>query len=512
MISRNGNVPDQEAKAILRRGDPTAVRALLASDFDVTAFRAGTEYDALMTSVFGRDVFADVNLIETLRLLIAAGAPLNGNSSHGESALSVLSRLGRFDAVRVLLEAGADEQLLQWTPFARAVALDTIEDVREVLKNTDELEVQDRWRRTPFLLALARGRTDIAELLAHAGADQQAKDHVGRTAIFHAVGVRNLETVRWLLARGVAVDSPDASGNSALDEAVGADDLDMVDLLLSSGADPNHPQVGFPALASAQSLGVATRLLEAGADPRELAYNVQCLFTRQGQGDDVTALTGLTVEEVERDRTRRFGASNPESMPVPFWKAMVRSGVNGYAASTHFGLKTFDPERPVWCAQRFGQSMTLLPDGRIVQIGGEHEDGYDPDFCIYNDVIVHHPDGNFDIYGYPKQDFPPSDFHTATLIGSRIVLIGSVGYPGERRHGITPVYVLDIASWRIEPLVTSGDMPGWIGRHLATLEADNRIVISSGKIMSQFEGQERYDDNVDTFVLCLDSAVWHRRS
>jgi hypothetical protein len=24
-----------------------------------------------------------------------------------------------------------------------------------------------------------------------------------------------------------------------------------------------------------------------------------------------------------------------------------------------------------------------------VQIGSEHEDDYDPDFCIYNDVFVH---------------------------------------------------------------------------------------------------------------------------
>jgi len=25
-----------------------------------------------------------------------------------------------------------------------------------------------------------------------------------------------------------------------------------------------------------------------------------------------------------------------------------------------------------------------LPDGRLVSVGGEHEDYYDPDFCIYN--------------------------------------------------------------------------------------------------------------------------------
>ena len=79
------------------------------------------------------------------------------------------------------------------------------------------------------------------------------------------------------------------------------------------------------------------------------------------------------------------------------------------------GRKRFDPAAgypaaPGWCADRFGQSLTLLPDGRAVQVGGEHEDHYDPDFCIYNDVFVHGPDGDLAIYGYPADVFPPSDF------------------------------------------------------------------------------------------------------
>lgn len=42
------------------------------------------------------------------------------------------------------------------------------------------------------------------------------------------------------------------------------------------------------------------------------------------------------------------------------------------------------PFSPVRCFQRFGSTVTVLPDGRLVHIGGEHEDEYDPDFCIYN--------------------------------------------------------------------------------------------------------------------------------
>ena len=500
-----------QATAILRRGDPHEVRELLAGDFDIVGFRHGLQYDALMTWVFGRDIFSDPHLLETLDLLIAAGAPLNGESPRRESALSVLSRVGRFDAVQALLSAGADERLLQWTPLARAVALDELQGVVDLLSGTDALETSDRWSRTPYLLALARGRTAIAELLLKAGANAHAKDHVGRGAIFHAVASRNLDCVSWLLARGAAVgvDDKSESGGTALADAVASDDTPMIDLLLASGADPNHKQVGFSALASARSLAAATRLLQAGADPRELSHGVQRLFTPQTHVDGSLAFAGLATTDVERDRTRRFGTYNGEPMPIPFWEAMVRSGIGGYQAADLFGLAQGDRERPVWCAERFGQSMTLLADGRVVQVAGEHEDGYHPDFCIYNDVFVHHPDGRLEIFGYPKSLSPPTDFHSATQVQDRIVLIGSLGYGDERAWGSTPVYVLDTHSWRIETMATTGESPGWISGHLAALTPDDRIVVSGGQVMIERDGQEQEIDNVETWVLALPTGRWH---
>jgi hypothetical protein len=75
-----------------------------------------------------------------------------------------------------------------------------------------------------------------------------------------------------------------------------------------------------------------------------------------------------------------------------------------------------------------------LPPGRVIEIPGEHEGFYDTNFCIFNDVIVHRGDGSFDIYGCPLDIFPPTDFHTATLVGNSIYIIGSLGYRGARRY------------------------------------------------------------------------------
>jgi hypothetical protein len=82
---------------------------------------------------------------------------------------------------------------------------------------------------------------------------------------------------------------------------------------------------------------------------------------------------------------------------------------------------------PGWCFDRFGQSETLLPDGRTVLVAGEHEDFYDSDFFIYNDVVVVEKTGEISIFGYPVDVFPPTDFHSATLVHSGFLVRKKMG-------------------------------------------------------------------------------------
>jgi hypothetical protein len=144
----------------------------------------------------------------------------------------------------------------------------------------------------------------------------------------------------------------------------------------------------------------------------------------------------------------RYGTTHPERVENPTWELAMREDWSGYGLRKHvgadgsgfchdFSLSTYrdtDPG-PFWSWQRFGRTSTPLADGRTIHIAGEHEDAYDPDFCIYNDVVVEHPDGRREFFLYPKDVFPPTDFHTATLIGHEIVLIGSLGYSPLRARG-----------------------------------------------------------------------------
>jgi len=192
----------------------------------------------------------------------------------------------------------------------------------------------------------------------------------------------------------------------------------------------------------------------------------------------------------------RYGTAHPEWVESALWEEAIREEWTGYALAQHLGIETHGRFRhdfshssyrdttpgPYWSWQRFGRTSTALPDGRVIHIAGEHEDSYDPDFCIYNDVVVEYPGGRREFYLYPKDVFPPTDFHSATLVGRDIILIGSLGYHDLRRIGETQVLKLDTRTLRIEPIATTGAAPGWISDHIAEMLGETAILVAGGKV------------------------------
>jgi hypothetical protein len=205
-------------------------------------------------------------------------------------------------------------------------------------------------------------------------------------------------------------------------------------------------------------------------------------------------------------RAPRRGVSNPDPMDNPVWEWLVRTRQNAYTASKMLKGPSSIDAGPGWCFDRFGQSETMLPDGRRILVAGEHEDYYDPDFYIYNDVVVEHPGGAISIYGYPPDCFPPTDFHTATLINSGIIIIGNLGYPENRKEKTSDLYILDVESFVFRHVQTSGDQPPWIHRHKASLSEDGKLLITGGKL-DRGEGRSLIE-NIDDWQLDLNTWNW----
>jgi hypothetical protein len=159
------------------------------------------------------------------------------------------------------------------------------------------LEARDADGLTPLMLAAASPRqgpagadkrdmdvpiSDIigasacAWLIA-AGADTEARDHLGRTALHLAAPNRRLHALEALIKGGAKLDALDELGRTPLMRALAAAaQTEIIDLLLTAGADPDIRDVhGWTALhylaASAEGASdrrlLAKRLLQRGARP-----------------------------------------------------------------------------------------------------------------------------------------------------------------------------------------------------------------------------------------------------
>jgi len=218
---------------------------------------------------------------------------------------------------------------------------------------------------------------------------------------------------------------------------------------------------------------------------------------------------GVTQSLFLEWRSPRFGQHNPTRMDNKVWEWLIRSRISAYHATQELGDPNSLDTGPGWCFDRVGQTETILPDDRIIFIGGEHEDYYDPDFYIYNDVVVINPDESVEIYGYPEHVFQPTDFHSATHIGNEIVIMGSLGYRQKRAIGATQLYLLDLGSFEIQEVKTRGTAPGWIHNHTANLSNDGEsIEISKGLL---YLGEDSsLIENIDDWQLNLKDWRWER--
>ncbi len=487
--------------AALQTGSLDTIKFLINSGATIDGSQNGA-CGSLTIAAYGRGHAGNQTLIPVLTLLIEHGADVNIVSKYSESALRVLSCRGRFDAVEFLLGHGADEKTLAWTDLIRAVALGTYEEFEALLLQCTNLEQRDYWERTPWLVSLLAGDLNKAQRLLTAGAQINEVGRCGQIPMMYAIEGNHIHVLEWLITLGIDLNATDEFGQTALLTATELGRLQCASRLLNAGADRTKSSSnGERPITTVCDIQMLKLLTEAGEDPSQISNEMHHILTGAVPGDPRT-----TNEEYSKGKHREFGQANPQRMDNAFWNAMIQCGCRAY--HPRFMFNDEDESGPVWCYYRYGRTTTILPDGRIVEIAGEHADYYDPDFCIYNDVTVFDGKGNFEIWGYPEHVFPPTDFHSATLIGDHIYIIGSLGYQEQRRPGETPVYRLDCRTFTMECIKTSGEMPGWISSHTARFSSGaNCIYVTGGKIY-----REGLAPNHAAFALDLRTYQWSRVS
>jgi len=113
------------------------------------------------------------------------------------------------------------------------------------------------------------GHTAVVELLLAAGADVDAKNNYGWTALHYAAAYGHADVVELLLEAGADIKAKNNSGGTALHYAAAYGHADVVELLVSAGANVNaQDKDGWTALFWASFKGyvaVVELLLASGA-------------------------------------------------------------------------------------------------------------------------------------------------------------------------------------------------------------------------------------------------------
>jgi ankyrin repeat protein len=119
-----------------------------------------------------------------------------------------------------------------------AVVSDNLDMMRQHIEAGSDLNVLEPSRAsTPLITAAALGRTEAARILIDAGAELNYRNGDGSTALHTAVVFGNSEIARMLINAGTDLNIQNNDGATALHTAAFLGRTDIVEVLLKKGAD-----------------------------------------------------------------------------------------------------------------------------------------------------------------------------------------------------------------------------------------------------------------------------------
>ena len=294
---------------------------------------------------------------EEVQALLEGGADVDAKDEAGMTALMWAALGGHTDTVKGLLDAGADvssedkqgttarlwaagteiRQLLQNSQKDINAQLidvaenDQTEKVQALLEAGAEANAKDQYGTTAVTLAAAAGSTDTVRALLDAGADANVEDQAYQTAVRWAAAAGHTNTVSFLLDLGV--DAND-TGVTALELAARNGHTETLLVLLARGASVNaKDRNNLTALMRAAEAGhtdAVRVLLDAGADANAKDNDdrtVLMMAERLGRTEVVELLKNAGAKVTQKDVNAELveAASNGQTELV---KRLLRAGAD----------------------------------------------------------------------------------------------------------------------------------------------------------------------------------------
>ena len=217
--------------AIHRHAPPWVLRSLLS---------AGVRADLKACGSTPLHAAAARAGLETLRLLLDAGADIETRDISGLSPALVALGKRRLDTLAFLLTQGASVEAEH--ALTVAISRDSAESVKDLAQGRD-LNVADRFGATPLHYAMSIRRPAIVELLLTLGADPELVDDTGNNSLGVAALWATPSVFEVLIRAGTRLDHANKWGNTPLlslllyaSGEISSDSLACIESLVSAGA------------------------------------------------------------------------------------------------------------------------------------------------------------------------------------------------------------------------------------------------------------------------------------
>jgi ankyrin repeat protein len=186
----------------------------------------------------------DSQKTDVAALLLDSGADVNAKDALGETALTLALERACPELARVLVERGADVNaknrfgrpalllgIEMLRPYSGSNESDTLALIKAMLDKGADVNAKDSGQTTVTMVT--NEGFGVQGVMTETGAGGNVD---GRTPLMIAVRVGSIQTVQVLLAKGADVNAKDSEGKTALMLATERDNAKLIELLRQAGA------------------------------------------------------------------------------------------------------------------------------------------------------------------------------------------------------------------------------------------------------------------------------------